>query len=175
MAGASTVAAGVAGAGNALTALAAPAPQAGSFKEAPSLADQVKSGKLPAVDQRLPGSPRVVKPLERVGRHGGTWHRAYLGLSDRVGPGKLQEEQLIEWDAPNPTTLGLVPNFVEKWDQNADATEFTFYLRAGLQVVGRTARDHRRRAVLVGGHPDRRRRSPRRPASSSASGSTATG
>ncbi|HVG95670.1 MAG TPA: ABC transporter substrate-binding protein [Chloroflexota bacterium] len=133
IAGASTVAAGVAGAGNALTALAAPAPQAGSLKEAPSLGDQVRSGRLPAVDQRLPANPRVVKPLERAGRYGGTWHRAYLGLSDRVGPTKLQEEQLIEWDAPNPTTLGLVPNFIEKWDQNATATEFTFYLRAGTK------------------------------------------
>src|SRR5215217_6098656 len=150
IAGASTVAAGLAGAGNALTALAAPAPQAGSFKEAPSLGDQVKSGKLPTVDQRLPGNPRVVKPLERAGRYGGTWHRAYLGLSDRVGPSKLQEEQLIEWDAPNPTTLGLVPNFVEKWDQNAERGRHRVHLLHPRrhQVVGRPASDHRGRALL---------------------------
>src|SRR5262249_54940122 len=95
--------------------------------------DQVKAGKLPAVDQRLPSNPRVIKPIERVGQYGGTWHRAYLGYSDRVGPSKLQEEQLIEWDAPNPTTLGLVANFVEKWEQNDDATEYTFHMRQGTK------------------------------------------
>ena len=43
------------------------------------------------------------------------------------------EERLIEWDAPDPNTLKLVPNVVEKWEQSADATEFTFYLRKGIK------------------------------------------
>ena len=97
------------------------------------LADKVKAGQLPPVAQRLPTNPRVLKPLEEVGTYGGTWRRAYRGLSDRVGPTKLGEEQLIEWDAPDPNTLRLVANIVEKWEQNADATEFTFVLRNGMK------------------------------------------
>src|SRR5262245_57115016 len=109
------------------------APAAGKYKEAPQLADLVKAGKLPPVEQRLPDNPRVLKPLEEVGQYGGTWHRAYRGLSDRWGPTKLVEEFMIEWDMPDPNTIKLAPNFVEKWEQNKDATEFTFFLRKGVK------------------------------------------
>ena len=105
----------------------------GKFKDAPMLADQIKAGKLPPIEQRLPGNPRVLKPLEAVGQYGGTWRRAYRGLSDRVGPTKLLEEFLIEWDIPDPKTIKVIANFAEKWEQNGDATEFTFYLRKGLK------------------------------------------
>ena len=103
------------------------------YKEAPALADMVKAGKLPPVEMRLPASPRVIKPLDEVGQYGGTWHRAYRGISDFLAAGKLGEESLIEWDAPDPNTLRLVPNVAEKYEQNADATEFTFSLRKGLK------------------------------------------
>ncbi len=105
----------------------------GAFKEAPMLADLVKAGKLPPVEQRLPASPRVIKPLETVGKYGGTWRRAYRGPSDRVGPTKLVEEMLIDWEAPDPKTIGLTANFVERWEQNADASVYTFYLRPGIK------------------------------------------
>ena len=105
----------------------------GKYKEAPALAELVKAGKLPPVEQRLPADPRVLKPLEETGQYGGTWRRAFKGLSDYLAPGKLIEERLIEWDAPDPNTLKVVPNIVEKWDQSRDATEFTFYLRRGIK------------------------------------------
>jgi len=103
----------------------------GKFKEAPQLADLVKQGKIPPVDQRIPSNPRVIKPAESVGQYGGTLHGAYRGLSDRWGPTKLQEEMLIAWDIPDSSTIKLAPNIVEKWDQNADASEFT-WVRAPL-------------------------------------------
>ncbi len=40
---------------------------------------------------------------------------------------------LIEWEAPDANTLRLTANLVEKWEQNSDATEFTFFLRKGLR------------------------------------------
>ncbi|MDO8476653.1 MAG: hypothetical protein Q7W02_10785 [Candidatus Rokubacteria bacterium] len=52
------------------------------YKEAPILAEQVKAGKLPAVDQRLPSEPLVVPTVERTGQYGGVWRRAFLGLAD---------------------------------------------------------------------------------------------
>lgn len=106
---------------------------AGKFKEAPMLADLVKAGKLPPVEQRLPANPRVLKPLEEIGQYGGTWRGAYKGLSDRVGPTKQLEENFIEWDAPDPSTVKVLANIPEKWEQNADASEFTFYLRKGMR------------------------------------------
>jgi peptide/nickel transport system substrate-binding protein len=114
-------------------ATAVPAAASGKYKEAPELAQLVKDGKLPAVDQRLPLNPRVLKPLEETGQYGGVWRRGFRGLSDYLAIGKLMEERLIEWDAPDPNTIRVVPNVVEKWEQSADATEFTFYLRKGLK------------------------------------------
>jgi peptide/nickel transport system substrate-binding protein len=122
-----------AAAGAVVTAAAGPAAvamaQTMTYREAPSLAGKG----LPPVAQRLPQNPRVVQAMERVGNYGGTWHRGYTGLSDRVGPGKLVEEYAIEWDAPDVNTLRITPNLYEKWEQNADATEYTFYLRRGMK------------------------------------------
>jgi peptide/nickel transport system substrate-binding protein len=110
-----------------------PAAASGKYKEAPELAQLVQQGKLPPVEQRLPASPRVLKPLEETGQYGGVWRRGFRGLADRLAVGKLMEERLIEWDAPDPNTLRVVPNVIEKWEQSADATEFTFYLRKGIK------------------------------------------
>ena len=45
--------------------------QGGKYKEAPALAELVKSGKLPAVDARLPENPLVVPVVERTGEYDG--------------------------------------------------------------------------------------------------------
>ena len=52
------------------------------YKESPALAEAVKAGKLPPVDQRLPSDPLVVPVVERVGTYGGVWRRAFLGPAD---------------------------------------------------------------------------------------------
>jgi peptide/nickel transport system substrate-binding protein len=111
---------------------AAPA-VAGEYKEAPMLAELVAAGELPPVAERLPTNPRVITPLEEVGQYGGTWRRAYKGVSDRWGPTKLHEEMAIEWDVPDPDTVNVTAGFVEEWTQNDDATEFTFKLREGIR------------------------------------------
>ena len=54
------------------------------FKEAPMLAEQVKAGKLPPVDKRLPESPVIIDPVEAVGQYGGTWRMIDSG--DSYGP-----------------------------------------------------------------------------------------
>jgi peptide/nickel transport system substrate-binding protein len=113
-------------------ASAAPAQQ-GAYKESPMLADLVAAGELPPVEERLPTNPRVITPYNEVGEYGGTWRRAFKGLSDRWGPTKLNEEMAIEWDAPDPDTTNLVVNFISEWSQNEDATEYTFTLRDGLK------------------------------------------
>lgn len=113
-------------------ALAAPAKQQ-TFNEAPMLADLVASGSLPPIEERLPTNPRVITPLNEVGQYGGTWRRAFKGLSDRWGPVKLSEEGALQWDAPDADTINLVVNYVSEWSQNENATEYTFTLREGLK------------------------------------------
>src|SRR3954465_2645308 len=56
--------------------------QGGKYKEAPSLAEQVKAGKLPPVEARLPQNPLVVPVVDKVGEYGGVWRRAFLGPAD---------------------------------------------------------------------------------------------
>ncbi len=112
---------------------AAPAAQGMSYSEAPMLADLVAAGSLPAVDQRIPTNPRVVTPFSEVGEYGGTWRRAFKGLSDRWGPVKLSEEGAIQWDAPDAETTTLAANYISEWSQNDDATQYTFTLRDGLK------------------------------------------
>ena len=70
------------------------------FNEAPMLADLVKQGKLPPVEQRLPQEPLVVAPLEEIGQYGGTWRRAAVGVSD-VGiiSSRITYENLVRWSA----------------------------------------------------------------------------
>ena len=122
--------------GNATPSGGAATPSAAAnknYKDSPYLATQVSGGKIPAVAQRLPSNPRVLTPLQEVGQFGGTWRGAYRGLSDRVGPTKQIEENFIRWSAPDPTTIKLVANVPEKWETNADASEYTFYLRQGMK------------------------------------------
>jgi len=56
----------------ATTAPAATAAPVAQFKESPMLAELVKAGKLPPVEERLPPSPVVVDPTNAVGKYGGT-------------------------------------------------------------------------------------------------------
>src|SRR5437868_13680420 len=58
--------------------------QSGKYKEAPSLAEQVKAGKLPPVDARLPQNPLVVPVVDKAGEYGGVWRRSE---ERRVGKG----------------------------------------------------------------------------------------
>ncbi|HON73209.1 MAG TPA: ABC transporter substrate-binding protein, partial [bacterium] len=100
------------------------------FNEAPQLADLVKQGKLPAVEQRLPKSPLVVTPVEKVGQYGGTWRRAWLGLSDQWGPNKICHEHLVMFDKNG---VDVLPNVAESWQISKDTTTYTFKLREGIK------------------------------------------
>ena len=52
------------------------------YKEAPMLADLVKAGKLPPVEQRVSEEPMVVEVVEGIGQYGGTWHQVRPGPTD---------------------------------------------------------------------------------------------
>ena len=97
------------------------------------LADLVAAGALPPVDQRLPINPRVITPFAEVGEYGGTWRRAFKGLSDRWGPVKLSEERRISGMRPMQKPPIWWRTYISEWSQNDDATEYIFTLRDGLK------------------------------------------
>jgi len=104
---------------------------ASKYKEAPALAEQVKAGKLPAVDQRLPEKPVVVKPIDSVGKYGGTIRTALLGGGDLGWLAKtIFYDNLVVWDA---TYTKPIPNIAESWEVSPDGKVYSFKLAKGLK------------------------------------------
>ena len=102
-----------------------------AFQEAPELAALVKGGKLPAVKDRLPSEPMVLKPLSEVGKYGGTWRRGFLGPGDWENGNRLNaSDKLLFWD---PTGTKIVPSVAKSWEQSADGKIIRVNLRKGMR------------------------------------------
>lgn len=107
-----------------------------SAKEAPALAELVKSGKLPPLAERLPKNPLVVTPLKEPGTYGGTWNSAMVGEDDidwlyytcayeplvRLKPGTNGQK------GPDD----IIPNAAE-FEVKDGGREYVFRLREGLK------------------------------------------
>ncbi len=99
--------------------------------EAPSLAKMVADGKLPALAQRLPDNPEVVKPLNSIGKYGGTLRRSLGGSNDHNSILRIVSPQgLTRW---MPDFSKVTPNVAESWTVNDAGSEFTFKLRKGMK------------------------------------------
>lgn len=113
------------------TATKAPAAPAAKWTEAPMLADLVKAGKVPAIEQRMPSDPLVVKAIEEVGTYGGSWRRAWKGPSDFHCYGRLNYDPILRWPRSPKDAVG--PGLAYKWEFSADGKELTLYFRKGLK------------------------------------------
>ncbi|MBC7321465.1 ABC transporter substrate-binding protein, partial [bacterium] len=100
------------------------------YNEAPILADLVKQGKLPPVEQRLPKNPVVIEPWEEIGQYGGTWRRCWTGLADRAGPTKIAG--YVKFVRLDYTGTKLISDLADKWTLSKDGKEYIFHLREGL-------------------------------------------
>src|SRR5262249_20089903 len=88
-----------------------PAQYPKSFKEAPQLAELVKAGKLPPVEQRVSQDPLVVKPLNEIGKYGGTLKRGFTGPGDKYNGRRLaQLDGVFYWDY---ACTKVVPNIAK--------------------------------------------------------------
>src|ERR1700738_5008511 len=97
------------------------------FGEAPALAELVKAGKLPPVEQRIPQEPMVIKPLRSVGKYGGTRRRGFLwpggsGTVTRVP----SADKLLFWDASG---THIAPSVAKGFETSADGRRTTLFLR----------------------------------------------
>jgi peptide/nickel transport system substrate-binding protein len=102
---------------------------ASKYKEAPMLAQLVKDGKLPPVDQRLPENPIVVN-AEAIGQYGGVWRRGFLGPSDFNGIARVIYDSLVVF---SPDGGSVVNKYVESVTNSADYKTWTVKLPKGAK------------------------------------------
>src|SRR5881409_2343905 len=100
------------------------------FNEAPILAEQVKAGKLPPVEKRLPGDPLVVPVVERTGQYGGVWRRAFLGPADANNYVRVVYDALVRF---SPDGAKIEPKIAAGWESSRDFRTWTIKLRQGAR------------------------------------------
>src|SRR6266536_6427106 len=104
-----------------------------TFKEAPILDAQVKAGKLPPVDKRLPEPSQlfVVKPLHEIGKYGGNWRRAFTGPGDYENGNRINSaDKILTFDY---TGTKIIPSLARDWKVSDDGKTTTIYLRKGAK------------------------------------------
>ncbi len=112
-----------------LAATTALSQECSQYNESPMLAAMVAAGDLPPVGERLPSEPLVVAVAEQTGIYGGDLVDTTLGQ-------RLAEfrhygyEPLVRWSVDGTE---VVPNVAKGWEVNADATQYTFFLREGMK------------------------------------------
>ena len=84
------------------------------------LAELVKAGKLPPVDQRVSADPLVVKAIEEIGQYGGTWRRAWKGPADFHAYGRLNYDPILRW--PRNPKDAVQPGLASKWEFSPTAS-----------------------------------------------------
>ncbi|MGO6903537.1 ABC transporter substrate-binding protein, partial [Rhizobium ruizarguesonis] len=101
------------------------------FKEADILKTKVSSGALPALKDRLPENPLVVKPVESVGKYGGDWNMALVGGGSLSMLFRYQAyEPLLRY---TPDWSGVTLNVAESFEGDADSRVYTIRLRKGMK------------------------------------------
>lgn len=103
------------------------------FGEAPALAEKVKAGTLPPVEQRLPNPDdlMVIKPLDEIGKYGGTWRRAFTGPADHENGNRINSmDKILHFDY---TGSVIMPSLAKAWEISADGKTITIFLRKGAK------------------------------------------
>lgn len=113
-----------------------PVPTPTDFTESPLLAKQVKAGKLPAVEKRLPKHPYVI-PHHWVqrGKYGGVLNMAAVSSQGASAANDNNREFFYGYSPLRYLNDGkdIGPGTVEKWSSNDDASEWTLHFRKGLR------------------------------------------
>jgi ABC-type transport system substrate-binding protein len=97
--------------------------------EAPSLAAQVKAGKLPPRNERMPRSPLVVDPLDSAGDYGGTWSTCMGNPDAAFIFNTIGYDGLVRW---NRDWTEIIPNLAE-WESAEGGREYIFQLTQGAK------------------------------------------
>lgn len=113
----------------------------GKYAQSPYLDDQVASGALAPVEERLPVNPLVVVPgivsevddlpELQIGEYGGVMRFAHPNPDWNPDVFIMLNENVL--GAPGIGVSGIYGNVVESYEVNDDNTVFTFQLREGLK------------------------------------------
>ena len=110
------------------------APSLFAANESPMLAELVKAGKLPPLEERLPENPLVEEPVSEIGKYGG---KLVLGtaffLDDERLPTRVDRNGLFQFTYPFPSKGPIRPNLAESWNWNNEGTELTINLRKAIK------------------------------------------
>lgn len=113
------------------------------YQEAPMLAELVKAGKLPPLEQRLPKEPFVVGPgvlMEakyldwEPGKYSDILRTQHSGMHGSDFASNIRDgnnEPILM--APGMDTQGIRPNLVSEFSASNDNKVFTFRIREGLK------------------------------------------
>jgi len=102
------------------------------FGESPMLADLVKNGKLPPVEQRLPKDVMVIRPREFIG----VYSNPILLLGYYEGASiftEFTEDSTQGLLTTDPKYSRFYPNIAKGWKLADDGKSLTFYLREGMK------------------------------------------
>jgi peptide/nickel transport system substrate-binding protein len=93
------------------------------------LAELVKAGKLPPVEQRVPMEPLVIKPVESIGKYGGIWRRAFTGPGDGENGNRIISlDKPVFWDYQGARQK---PGIFKSWEIADGGKTITFSMRKG--------------------------------------------
>ena len=100
------------------------------YTGAPLFADQVASGSLPPVEERLPSEPLVQEVTDAIGTYGGVLRRGFLGPGDHNNYTRVTYDALLRH---SPDGGEVIPHVAKGWESNDDFTQWTVNLRAGMK------------------------------------------
>jgi peptide/nickel transport system substrate-binding protein len=99
--------------------------------EPPMLLAKVQAGELPPIDERLPETPYVVGGRDAIGVYGGEIRMIHNSPEWFTENYDLNTERMMNYSDVDMRTI--VPNTLEGWEVNDDATEWTFRMRKGMK------------------------------------------
>lgn len=102
-----------------------------AYNEAPMLKKLVAEGKLPPVEERLPKNPKVVEPIESIGKYGGTAHTSILNIQGWGDDYRLMS-QWCGYTQPSADMSTFVPNLGEMIPSD-DYKVWTLKIREGVK------------------------------------------
>ncbi len=86
------------------------------------MADMVKAGTLPPVEERLPSEYQVIEVVDSIGKYGGTMNAVATGAD--MGSIKMWlYDPPVRWE---PDLTGYEPGLITEMPSTATATTITF-------------------------------------------------